>query len=68
MKFFNWDAAAYAQWITDNGLQFMEAKGMTQTPRGYKVLWDIWKNAVSIEYETFVVIKDTMRNPGGGTA
>ena len=63
LKFFDWDAAAYAQWITENGLQFMENKGMTQTLRGYKVLWYIWQNAVSREYETLVIIEDTMRNP-----
>ena len=68
LKFFDWDAAAYAQWITDNDLQFMKAKGMMQTPRGYKVLWDIWKNAVRRQYETLVAIEDTMRIPGGGAA
>ena len=38
LTFFDWDALAYAQWITDNDLQCKEANGMTKTPRGYKVL------------------------------
>ena len=66
LTFFDWDARAYAQWITDNDLQFMQANGMTQTPRGYKVLRDIWKNAVTRDYETLVLIEDTMKNTGGG--
>ena len=68
LKFFDCDAVAYAQWITEHGLQFMELRGMTQTPRGYKVLWDTWKKAATREYETLVIIENTMMNPGGGTA
>ena len=68
LKFFDCDAVAYAQWITEHGLQFMERRGMTQTPRGYKVLWDTWKKAATREYETLVIIEDTMKNPGGGAA
>ena len=39
---------------------------MTQTPRGYKVLWDTWKKAAIREYKMLVIIEDTMKNPGGG--
>ena len=68
MKFFDWEAEVYAQWIKDNDLQFMHSKGMTQTLWDYKVLWNIWKNAVTRDYETLVVIEDTSKNPGGGAS
>ena len=68
LKFFDWDAVAFGQWIAEHGLQFMEIRGMTQTPRGYKILWDTWKKAATREYETLVIIEDTMNNPGGGAA
>ena len=31
LKFFDWEEEAYAQWITDNDLQFMQSIGMNQT-------------------------------------
>ena len=68
VKFFDWTAAQYAQWITKNYLQFMEQRGMNQTQRRFKVLWEIWKNEVNREYETLVIIEYTVRNPGGRAA
>ena len=59
LKFFDWDAATYAQWIS-------ELREMTQTLTGYKFLWDTWKKAAIREYKLLDIIEDIMENPGGG--
>ena len=58
LKFFNWTDERYEQWIANDELEFLRARGVTRTLRGFKVLWNIWKNAVSREYRTLVIIED----------
>ena len=68
LKFFNGTDERYEQWILNDELEFLRARGVTRTLRGFKVLWNIWKNAVSRDYQTFVIVEDESIAPTQGAA
>ena len=68
LKFFNWNDERFEQWILNDELEFLRARGVTRTLRGFKVLWNIWKNAVSRDYQTLVIVEDESILPTQGAA
>ena len=68
LKFFNWTDERYEQWILTDELEFLRARGVTRTLRGFKVLWNIWRKAVSRDYQTLVIVEDESIAPTQGAA